>query len=384
MLGKNIIELQEELSYMPMDRLVGLVDDPNSVYGSLPLIEIQNRKQLQESSKPSEQITTVADDIISSVATPTSMDSSSPTSLDPASGGIAQLPMRQMSGGGTVRYNEGGGITIQDVREMLGMPREGFDQRENYPPYYDDDGNIIGYDTRTELGKKLGPKFNYEPPIQNKSEGESVYSNPYFGDADPEEVRKLQEIMPGLSTEDAVAMVLGIDTADITTGYDDGGLATLRGEAVPKPLSELELLRKTYGYKSDEEFDKQKRMLMLMQLGANIAKAEDFSDVIEGNQDIFTTRMALEEQRREDDLGLAALRLKGLSDPSDVKSLTGALAEAESLGYDQESNPNHQIYLNILRELQDELAISQSQGIDSLNTVKADLSPLVASSGSVE
>ena len=362
MLGKNIIELQEELSYMPMDRLVGLVDDPNSVYGSLPLIEIQNRKQLQESSKPSEQITTVADDIISSVATPTSMDSSSPTSLDPASGGIAQLPMRQMSGGGTVRYNEGGGITIQDVREMLGMPREGFDQRENYPPYYDDDGNIIGYDTRTELGKKLGPKFNYEPPIQNKSEGESVYSNPYFGDADPEEVRKLQEIMPGLSTEDAVAMVLGIDTADITTGYDDGGLATLRGEAVPKPLSELELLRKTYGYKSDE----------------------DFSDVIEGNQDIFTTRMALEEQRREDDLGLAALRLKGLSDPSDVKSLTGALAEAESLGYDQESNPNHQIYLNILRELQDELAISQSQGIDSLNTVKADLSPLVASSGSVE
>lgn len=292
-----------------MDRLVGLVDDPNSVYGSLPLIEIQNRKQLQEGSKPSEQITTVADDIISSVATPTSMDSSSPTSLDPASGGIAQLPMKQMSEGG------------------------------------------------------------------------SVYSNPYFGDADPEEVRKLQERMPGLSTEDAVAMVLGIDTADITTGYDDGGLATLRGEAVPKPLSELERLRKTYGYKSDEEFDKQKRMLMLMQLGANIAKAEDFSDVIEGNQDIFTTRMALEEQRREDDLGLAALRLKGLSDPSDVNSLTSALEKAEALGYDQESNPNHQIYLSILRDLQEELAISQSQGIDSLNTVKADLSPIVAPSG---
>lgn len=309
MLGKNIIELQKELSYMPMDRLVSLVDDPNSVYGSLPLIEIQNRKQLQQGSQPSEQITTVADDIISSVAPPTSMDSSSPTSLDPASGGIAQLPMRQMAEGG------------------------------------------------------------------------SVYSNPYFGDADPEEVKKLQERMPGLSTEDAVAMVLGIDTSDITTGYGNGGLATLKGEAVPKPLSRLERDRETYGYKSDEEFEKQKRMLMLMQLGSNIAKAEDFSDIIEGNQDIFTTRMALEEKRREDDLGLAALRLKGLSDPSDIKSLTGALAEAESLGYDQESSPNHQIYLNILRELQEELTISKSQGINSLDAIKADLSPIVAPSG---
>jgi len=213
------------------------------------------------------------------------------------------------------------------------------------------------------------------------AEGGSVYSNPYFGDADPEEVKKLQERMPGLSTEDAVAMVLGIDTSDTTTGYNDGGLASLMGEEVPKPLSQLEQLRKTYGYQSDEEFEKQKRMLMLMQLGTNIAQAEDFGDIVAGNQDIFTTRMALEEKRREDDMGLAALRLKGLSDPSDVKSLTGALAEAESLGYDQESSPNHQIYLNILRELQEELAISQSQGIDSLNTVKADLSPIVAPSG---
>ena len=314
MLGKNIIELQKELSYMPMDRLVNLVDDPNSVYGSLPLIEIQNRKQLQQSSKPSEQITTVADDIISSVATPTSMDSSSPTSLDPASGGIAQIPMKQMSEGG------------------------------------------------------------------------SVYSNPFFGDADPEEVRKLQERMPGLSTEDAVAMVLGIDTSDITTGYDDGGLATLRGEAVSKPLSQLERDRKTYGYQSDEEFEKQKRMLMLMQLGTNIAQAEDFGDIVEGNQDIFTTRMALEEKRREDDLGLAALKLKGLSDPSDVKSLTNALTEARSFGFENapEGSEEHQIYQEILRRLKEELDISQSKGIDSLNAIKADLSPIVASSGSVE
>ena len=40
MIGKNIIELQNELSYMPMEKLVSLVDDPNSMYGSLTLIEI--------------------------------------------------------------------------------------------------------------------------------------------------------------------------------------------------------------------------------------------------------------------------------------------------------------------------------------------------------
>ena len=224
-LGKNIIQLQEELTYMPMQKLVQLVGDPNSEYGSLPLMEIKNRQELQNASAQAPQ-STVADDIISTATTPVGISPPGQTQI--ADGGISNIPMA-MAGGGTVRYNEGGGITVQDVREMLGMPREGFDQRENYPPYYDDDGNIIGYDTRTELGKKLGPKFNYEPPIQNKSEGGSIYNNPYFGNADPEEVKKLQEQNPNLSTEDAVAMILGIDTADITTrqNYNEGGIAEL-------------------------------------------------------------------------------------------------------------------------------------------------------------
>lgn len=297
-----------------MDRLVGLVDDPNSVYGSLPLIEIQNRKQLQEGSKPSEQITTVADDIISSVATPTSMDSSSPTSLDPASGGIAQLPMRQMSEGG------------------------------------------------------------------------SVYSNPYFGDADPEEVRKLQERMPGLSTEDAVAMVLGIDTSDTTTGYNDGGLASLMGEEVSaeeyikqqmnKKSDDLPSLREMFGYQSDEEFDKQKRMLMLMQLGSNIAKAEDFSDVIEGNQDIFTTRMALEEKRREDDMGLATLSSKlNEFDTSDLERAAKVVTELQKDGSHRapEGSPKRKRYEQALKIYQYYANIAPKP---KEPPVKADLSPI--------
>ena len=62
-------------------------------------------------------------------------------------------------------------------------------------------------------------------PSKLYQEGGSVYSNPYFGDADPEEVKKLQEKMPGLSTEDAVAIILGIDTSDITKGFAKGGIA---------------------------------------------------------------------------------------------------------------------------------------------------------------
>jgi len=281
MIGKNIIELQNELSYMPMEKLVSLVDDPNSMYGSLTLIEIQNRKALTDSAKSSQPISTVAEDIISSVASPPSLDSSSPTSLDQTSGGIADIPRDELMG----RLPSGG---LQDI----------LDSRNEQVQQYKNKGEV-------EL----------------KSELELI------------------------------------------------------GEATVSPLEQL---RETYGYQSDEEFDKEKRMLMLMQLGSNIAKAEDFSDVVEGNQDIFTTRMALDKQRREDDMGLAALRLKGLSDPSDIKSLTGALTEAKSLGYDYapEGSKANQIYLNILKKLEKELSVTQSTGID---TIKADLSPVAPS-----
>ena len=72
-------------------------------------------------------------------------------------------------------------------------------------------------------------------PSKLYQEGGSVYSNPYFGDADPEEVRKLQEQNPNLSTEDAVAMILGIDTADITTRQDfyEGGITRLQSGGRP-------------------------------------------------------------------------------------------------------------------------------------------------------
>ena len=279
MIGKNIIELQNELSYMPMEKLVSLVDDPNSMYGSLTLIEIQNRKALTDGAKSSQPIPTLAEDIVSSVAPSASLESTSPLS-NQGSGGIAGIPRDELMG----RLPSGG---LQDI-----------------------------LDSRNEQ-------------VQQYAGGEKV------------------ELL-----KDKV---------------------NLMGEASVSPLDQL---RETYGYQNQEEFDKEKRMLMLMQLGSNVAGAEDFSDIIEGNQDMFTTRMALDKQRREDDMGLAALRLKGLSDPRDIESLTGSLAKAETLGYDQPNSEYHNLYLEILRKLEKELSVTQSTGID---TIKADVSPVAPS-----
>ena len=63
--GPSIIELQEELTYMPMQRLVGLSQDPNGVgkYGSLILMEIENRKSLENSmASQNAPTTTVTED----------------------------------------------------------------------------------------------------------------------------------------------------------------------------------------------------------------------------------------------------------------------------------------------------------------------------------
>ena len=273
MIGKNIIELQNELSYMPMEKLVSLVDDPNSMYGSLTLIEIQNRKALTDGAKTSQPIPTVAEDIVSSVAPSASLESTSPNLSNQGSGGIAGIPRDQLMG----RLPAGG---LQDILD---------------------------------------------------SQNEQVQQ------------------------------------------YKNKGEVELMGKTTMSPLEQL---REAYGYQNQEEFDKEKRMLMLMQLGSNIAGAEDFSDVVEGNTEVFTTRMALDKQRREDDMGLAALRLKGLSDPSDIKSLTGSLAEAETLGFDQPNSKYHNLYLEILRKLDKELSVTQSTGID---TIKADVSPVAPS-----
>ena len=94
-----------------MQRLIDMVDDPNSIYGSLTLVEIKNREALQNSSTDMSPTPTVAEDVVSSVASPTSIDASSPNLSVDGSGGIANLeqpqsPMQMMAEGRTVRLSD--------------------------------------------------------------------------------------------------------------------------------------------------------------------------------------------------------------------------------------------------------------------------------------
>jgi hypothetical protein len=253
-LGKNIIQLQEELTYMPMQRLIQLVGDPNSEYGSLPLMEIKNRQELQNASAQAPQ-STVADDIISTATTPVGISPPGQTQI--ANGGISNIPMG-MADGGEVEVKkelpsafrniftpvtDTGNETVDNTIGMLmNIPdflvntfdgvkgtslKDTINLARGYPELVHEDSyqfeleNFLSgkYDKYKDRLKKDGV------PSKLYQEGGSVYSNPYFGDADPEEVKKLQEQNPNLSTEDAVAMILGIDTADITTrqGFSEGG-----------------------------------------------------------------------------------------------------------------------------------------------------------------
>ena len=102
MLGKNIIELQEELTYMPMNKLVELVGNPNSEYGSLPLMEIKNRQQLEGSTKQS-PTSTVAEDILSTAMTPVGNNSPQLGSTQVPNGGISNIPTQMFAEGRKVR-----------------------------------------------------------------------------------------------------------------------------------------------------------------------------------------------------------------------------------------------------------------------------------------
>tara|TARA_R100001443_G_scaffold34860_1_gene48588 strand:+ start:6375 stop:8063 length:1689 start_codon:yes stop_codon:yes gene_type:complete len=253
-LGKNIIQLQEELTYMPMQKLIQLVGDPNSEYGSLPLMEIKNRQELQNASAQAPQ-STVADDIISTATTPVGISPPGQTQI--ANGGISNIPMG-MADGGEVEVkkefpsafrniftpvtdtgnkavdntigmlmnipdlfvNTFDGVKGTSLKDKINLER-GYPELVHENSYQFELENFLGgrFDKYKDRLKKDGV------PSKLYQEGGSVYNNPYFGNADPEEVKKLQEQNPNLSTEDAVAIILGIDTADITTrqGFSEGG-----------------------------------------------------------------------------------------------------------------------------------------------------------------
>ena len=184
MLGKNIIELQEELSYMPMQRLIDMVDSPDSIYGSLTLVEIKNREALQNSATDMSPTKTVAEDVISSVASPASLDSS--PNLSPNSGGIANLeqtteqtteqtqpPMQMMAEGRTVRLSDEEDVSLPPggLMDLLG---------EGETPYLGDEEAITPEEfdelNEIEAEEDLISMIDYE-----RSKQETIPQSPISG-----------------------------------------------------------------------------------------------------------------------------------------------------------------------------------------------------------
>jgi len=261
-IGQNIVEQQYELENVPMDRLMSMAERPDGIFPQyLVLTELERRNKMKSAydmQKASmEGNTTVAEDLImSSSETPAGINalgtssSLSNQSVDPA-GGITQM----MAGGGEVEKelpsafrniftpvtDTGNKAVDNTIGMLMNIPdlfvntfdgvkgtslKDKINLERGYPELVHEDSyqfeleNYLGrYDKYKDRLKKDGV------PSKLYQEGGSVYSNPYFGDADPEEVKKLQEKMPGLSTEDAVAIILGIDTSDITKGFAGGGSA---------------------------------------------------------------------------------------------------------------------------------------------------------------
>jgi len=225
MLGKNIIELQEELSYMPMQRLIDEAQNPNSIYGSLTLVEIKNREALNSSSTDMSMTPTVTEDVISSVTSPAALDSSSPNLSDQGSGGIGsfgQQPVQRMKEGKKVEtkksfpdLNNDGKVTYADILEGRGVERA-----------YD------GGEVDDEFILPEGGLMDLLP------EGET----PYLGDKEaitPEMFDELNRLEDEVEVEELLSMQSMKEGGEVETEEDDFKLVG-RGGALFDPTNPLD------------------------------------------------------------------------------------------------------------------------------------------------
>ena len=186
--GPSIIELQEELTYMPMQRLVGLSQDPNGVgkYGSLILMEIENRKSLENSmASQNAPTTTVTEDVISSVTSPAGLPSPDRSTTPQASGGISSIPQPPMEQPMQM-FQEGGVVQLQ--RDEFVIPKDILNNENKYvssqPPIgYTLPENEINLLERTMEDQEFEDwlqgyeDFREEHNLQDMTEEDRIYMN---------------------------------------------------------------------------------------------------------------------------------------------------------------------------------------------------------------
>ena len=123
----NLVELSNQLEYVPQEQLVQMSQDPNSTYPSfLVLSEIQRRTQMKkmyEAQQPKPQ-TTVAEEVVQEFAGQQGLQGAMAQSPGPQNafqpGDMGNMappsPMQGMAAGGKTGYNVGG-LTRQNIAE---------------------------------------------------------------------------------------------------------------------------------------------------------------------------------------------------------------------------------------------------------------------------
>ena len=119
----NLVQLSNELEYVPQEQLVQMSQDPNSTYPSfLVLSEIQRRTQMKkmyEAQQPKPQ-TTVAEEVVQEFAGQQGLQGAMAQSPGPQNafqpGDMGNMappsPMQAMASGGRTGYNLGGSLDL--------------------------------------------------------------------------------------------------------------------------------------------------------------------------------------------------------------------------------------------------------------------------------
>lgn len=220
----NLVQLSNELEYIPQEQLVQMSQDPNSTYPSfLVLSEIQRRTQMKkmyDAQQPKPQ-TTVAEEVVQEFAGQQGLQGAMAQSPGPQNafqpGDVGNMappsPMQAMAAGGKTGYNVGG-LTRQNIAEAnaLGIDTTNLSSEEVLK-------QIQLENDKRRRDMLLGLTPNNQSPISQ--------SLP----ASPENLLNVQPLPEGLQAQ--------IDAAKEPSGFDkfiEGGTQFFFGD--PRPDAE--------------------------------------------------------------------------------------------------------------------------------------------------
>jgi len=152
----NLVQIAEELEYMPKDQLAQMTQDPNSTYPQfLVLSEIQRRTQLERAYQAQAEgmgpQTTVAEETVAEfmgsqglqgMAEQPMPQDMQPPMQPPMQQPMAESPMQMAANGGRTGFMQGGISTRGSLLNTMGIEHTGMTEQEM--------GNLIGGINREE------------------------------------------------------------------------------------------------------------------------------------------------------------------------------------------------------------------------------------------